>query len=371
MNLPKGTFLAIDLDALVSNYHFFRNRIGAKTKIIAVIKAFAYGHEATAIAKKLESEGVAYFAVAYTKEGIALRKAGISTPILVLHPQIADIQACLEHQLEPTIYNFTILEFLQKITRGTSGKKIKIHLKFNTGLNRLGFVMAAIDRLVASLEKSDELEVASVYSHLVASEDPEEKDFTKAQIKAYKAIVKALDKKLPQAFQKHLANTSGVINYPEAHFDMVRMGIGLYGYANDTRITNQLHNVASLYTRISQIHTLEPGQSVGYNRAFVTDKKIQTATLPIGHADGIPRTWGNKVNYVTIKGKKAPIIGNVCMDMIMVDVSGIVCKEGDVVTIFDTQNTLEELATNSGTISYEVLTAISQRVERVLIHQEK
>ncbi len=362
-----STFLSVDLNALVHNYHFIKSYLKPNTNFLAVIKAFAYGHEAIAIAKALEKEKVAYFAVAYLQEGIHLRKAGISTPILVLHPQQSDVQDCVAHQLEPNIYSFNILETFQNCLKKLNIQEFPIHLKFNTGLNRLGFSHNDIPELLSKLASDNTCKIASVFSHLVASEDLDEKEFTQKQIRLYTNILSEIQKGIPYTFTKHLANTSGTLNYPEAHFDMVRIGIGLYGYANDKKWTAQLKNVGKLYAVISQIFPIQKGESVGYNRAFVAKNDCVSATIPIGHADGIPRTWSKGKGYVTIHGKKAPVLGNVCMDMIMVDVTNIACKEGDQVRIYDSQQTLEDLATKTGTISYELLTAISQRVPRIIV----
>ena len=360
-----NTYLSIDLDALVFNFNFFKSKLAAKTKFMAVVKAFAYGHDAIAVAQKLEEEGVDYFAIAYINEGISLRKAGIKTPIVLLHPQENDVANCVKHQIEPNIYSFRILEAFSKVIQETNVSNFGIHLKFNTGLNRLGFTIDDIPELIVKLEKN-KYKVVSVFSHLVASEDHKERDFTLGQIDEYRLLTKQLETRLSYTFIKHLTNTSGTLNYPEAHFDMVRIGIGLYGYANELALTRQLKNVASLYSVISQIHKIKKGESVGYNRSYKASKKTISATIPIGHADGIPRTWGNGVGYVSINGIKANVLGNVCMDMIMVDVTDIICSEGDQVVIFDNQANLIALAKQTGTISYEVLTAISQRVARVL-----
>lgn len=364
----NDTYLKIDLGALQHNYKFIKSLLKPETKILAVIKAFAYGHEDVAIAKKLENEGVNYFAVAYVKEGIRLRNNGITTPILVLHPQKNDAAACVQYQLEPNIYSFKILEIFHDFLTNRSIEGFQIHLKFNTGLNRLGFKFDDIENLINFIKQNKVLKIQSVFSHLVASEDKGEKAFTLDQIEQYKAITNKIDGLLNYQYIKHLSNTSGALNYPEAHFDMIRTGIGLYGYGNDIEWTNKLKNVGSLYTIITQIHTLQVGESVGYNRGFIAKKQTKTATIPLGHADGLPRTWGNGKGFVGINGKKAPILGNVCMDMSMVDVTHIDCLEGDEVIVFDNQQTLEEIARNVGTISYELLTAISQRVERIIIN---
>jgi len=362
----SSTFLSIDLNAVLYNYNFFKSQVKPNTAILAVIKAFAYGHDAVSIAKKLEKENIAYFAVAYIQEGIQLREAGIKTPILVLHPQRSDLQLCVSYNLEPNIYSFKILDAFQKILKENTLENYPIHLKFNTGLNRLGFVKEDIAVLMLKLKGDNTTKIASVFSHLGASEDNNEKDFTRNQIQSYKEIVAHIQGYIDYPFIKHLTNTSGTLNYPEAHFDMVRIGIGLYGYANDPKWTSKLKNVAKLQSVISQKHPIKKGDSVGYNRAYIATKDTVSATIPIGYADGIPRTWGKAKGFVTINGEKALVIGNVCMDMIMVDVTNIPCNEGDVVTLFDTQETLEEIATNIGTISYEILTAISQRIKRTV-----
>lgn len=363
-----GTYLKIDLKAVAHNYHFIRSRVHENTKVLGVIKAFAYGHEAVAIAKKLETLGINYFAVAYVPEGIALRKAGITSPILVLHPQLNDAIDCVNYQLEPNIYSFKILRSFTDKLSSLENQFLPIHLKFNTGLNRLGFKISDIDALFDELIKhKTQCKVQSVFSHLVASEDINEKSFTEYQIKQYQEIISIISKKIDYPFIKHIANTSGTLNYPEAHFDMVRTGIGLYGYGNSAEYNALLKNVGSLYSVITQIHTIEKGESVGYNRAFRADKTTRTATIPLGHADGIPRTWGKGKGFVQINGEIATLLGNVCMDMIMVDVTDIECSEGDTVIVFDNQPTVENIAERVGTISYELLTAISQRVPRLIV----
>ncbi|MBU3027954.1 alanine racemase [Zobellia galactanivorans] len=358
------TVLEIDLSALEHNYRFLRSRLKDTTKFLGVVKAFAYGSDSVAIAKKLESLGADYLAVAYVKEGIVLREAGIRLPILVLHPLPVSFDRLLAYELEPNIYSVKILADFLQFAQKQGLKRYPIHVKFNTGLNRLGFSEAQVDELAHVLEGRDEVEVVSVLSHLAASEDLNEREFTEQQIASFERIAHALLPRLKRRPVLHLLNTSGIINYDRAQYDMVRSGIGLYGFGNEASIDRQLKPVATLKTVISQIHTIEKGQSIGYNRAYKADENVVTATLPIGHADGIGRQYGNGKAYVTINGHKAPIIGNVCMDMIMVDVSGIDCQEGDEVVVFGERPTAEEFAMGAKTISYEILTGISQRVER-------
>ncbi len=359
------TVLEIDGKALEHNLQYFKNKLANNTKVLAVVKAFGYGSEATEVAKFLENK-VDYFAVAYTDEGIALREAGVETPILVFHPQIQNLELIIQHQLEPNLYNHTILDAFLKIADDKLLLNYPIHLKFNTGLNRLGFWHTDIPSILSKLQSSDHTKVASLFSHLAASDDIQEKEFTINQINNFAYIAKQFFTHLDYKPMVHVLNTSGIINYPEAQFDMVRLGIGLYGFGNDENETKQLKNVASLKSIISQIHLIEPGETVGYNRAFTANKSMKTATIPIGHADGISRRLGNKNYAVLINNQKAAILGNVCMDMIMVDVSNIDCKEGEEVIIFNSQEMITEMANNSETISYEVLTMISQRVKRLL-----
>ena len=356
--------LQIDLKAVRFNLDYFKSKLQKNTKILVVVKAFGYGSDAVEIAKSIQNS-VSYFAVAYTHEGIALRSAGIKTPILVLHPQVENLEELASNNLEPNLYNSYILSAFLDLAKRKNFKKYSIHLKFNTGLNRLGFSGNDLDYLYDELSNNDTVSILSISSHLAASEDKNEQDFSLNQIAVFNQITSDFKLKFGFLPMCHMTNTSGILNFPEAHFDMVRLGIGIYGFANNPKETANLKNVVSLKTIISQIHTINPGESVGYNRAFQSSKPIRTATIAIGHADGIPRSFGNDKGFVTINNQKAPIIGNVCMDMMMVDVTDIVCKAGDKVVVFDNQQTVEFLAKQVNTISYELLTAISQRVKRV------
>ena len=359
------TVLEIDLNALEHNYRFLRNRLNPETKFLGVVKAFAYGSDAVEIAKKLEYLGVEYLAVAYVKEGVALRDAGIQTPILVLHPQPANFEELIARCLEPSIYSPRILKAFLNACKKLNQKSYPVHIKFNTGLNRLGFWENDVDYIIDQIKDSNEIKIASIFSHLAASEDSNEIEFTKQQITTFEKIAKEVDEKLGYISFKHLLNTSGIINFPEAQYDMVRSGIGLYGFGNDKDIDTALKPIATLKTVISQIHKIEPNESVGYNRAYTSDNYKVTATLPIGHADGIGRQYGNNKAFVSVHGTLAPIIGNVCMDMIMIDVTNIDCKEGDEVIVFGEKPTADSFAATANTISYELITGISQRVKRV------
>lgn len=361
------TVLEIDLHALVHNYQYLRSKIGKKTKLMAVVKAFAYGSDSVQIAKKLENSGIDFFAVAYTKEGISLRKGGIQKPILVLHPQSVHFEEIIQHRLTPDIYSKFTLEHFLSATKKLKQKNYPIHLNLNTGMNRLGFHPSETDYISAQLKESESVKVEGIFSHLAASEDPKEREFTLYQLKIFKESSAAILKNLTYKPLLHLCNSSGIFNYPEAHFDMVRPGIALYGYGNSAAEDRNLQPVGTLKTIISQIHHLKKGETVGYNRIFKAEKATKTATLPLGHADGINRIYGRQKCKVLINGKLAPIIGNVCMDMIMIDITGIHCKEGDEVILFGKNKSAEEFANHAQTISYEIITSISQRVTRKII----
>jgi len=364
--MPKAqeTVLEIDLKALKYNFEYLKSKLKDDTKFMAVVKAFAYGSDAIAIAKYLQSLEVDYLAVAYTNEGVALRDAGITKPILVLHPQPVNFKTLIARCIEPNLYNVKVLSEFIKIAEDEKQSNYPVHIKFNTGLNRLGFRENDVDYIVSKLQKSPAIKVKSIFSHLAASEDANEKAFTLNQIENFKTTAETFAQKIGYNPWLHICNTSGILNYPEAHFDMVRSGIGLYGFGNSEEENKPLKPIATLKSIISQIHHIEKGETVGYNRAYKSDAFKKTATIPIGHADGIGRQYGNGNGFVTIDGEKAFIVGNVCMDMIMVDITNINCKEGDEVIIFGKQSTAEDLAGVANTISYELLTAISQRIKR-------
>lgn len=369
MSKAKETVLEIDLGALTDNFNYLKSKLKPKTKFLAVVKAFAYGSDSVEIAKHLQKLKVDYFAVAYVKEGVVLREAGITAPILVLHPQSTNFKTLIDHCLEPSLYNAKVLNEFIKVAEAQSQTNYPIHIKFNTGLNRLGFWENDINYIVSKLESTSSVIAKSVFSHLAASEDENESSFTNKQIERFKSIAIEFENKIGYKPWLHLCNTSGVINYPKAHHDMVRCGIGLYGFSNSLKEDEALKPIASLKSVISQIHMVEKGETVGYNRAYKAKGIEKTATIPIGHADGISRIYGHGKGFVFINNKKAPIIGNVCMDMIMVNVSDIDCTEGDEVIIFDTKHKASNLAECADTISYEIITSISQRVTRKFINR--
>ena len=367
--MPKAqqTLLEIDLGALKHNFEHLKSKLKESTKFLAVVKAFAYGSDTSEVAKYLQNLNVDYFAVAYADEGISLREAGITKPILVLHPQAINFKILIDNCLEPSLYNIKVLNEFINVASEEKQTNYPIHIKFNTGLNRLGFSENDMDSIASKLKETESINIKSIFSHLAASEDLSEKAFTLHQIETFKSIIDKFIKIIGYKPILHICNTSGILNYPEAHFDMVRSGIGLYGFGNSEKENINFKPIATLKSIISQIHHIKEGETVGYNRAFKGKSLQKTATIPIGHADGIGRQYGNGNGYVTINGKPATIIGNVCMDMIMVNITDIECNEGDEVIIFGNQPTASEFAETANSISYEIITAISQRVKRVFV----
>lgn len=367
------TVFEINLNALTNNLQLYKSKLDPTTKIMVMVKAFAYGNGSYEVAKLLEFHHVDYLGVAFADEGIALKQNGISTPIMVLNPEVSTFENIIKHQLEPEIYSFNGLHQFLKIAKEKNLKNYPIHIKIDTGMHRLGFLEEDIEQLALELSLTEHLMVKSVLSHLAASDDKSHDDFTKRQISLFDKCSSFLtnflvshNKPIPI---RHILNSSGIINYPEAQFDMVRLGIGLYGVEHNTQIKPYLEMVGTLKSVISQIKNVSKGASVGYSRAFVAQKDLKIATIPIGYADGIHRIWGNGVGYVNIRNHKAPIVGNICMDMLMVDVSEIPCQEGNEVIVLGDDPNLNQIAKSTGTIEYEILTNISQRVKRVFFRE--
>jgi alanine racemase len=365
--MNNASVLEINKAAIKHNLSYFKSKLNKNTKIIAVVKANAYGTNAVIVSEILEKQKVDYLAVAYTNEGVELRKTGIKLPILVLHPQLNNLSKIISNDLEPNLYSQNILEKFIKLTEKNNLKNYPIHLNFNTGFNRLGFEEDEVEDVISFISENNSVTIKSVYTHLAASEDLSERTFTKKQINCFNTIKKQISNLLNYKPLYHVLNTSGILNYSEAQFDMVRLGIGIYGFANDLKETKKLKNVSNLKSVISQIYSLEKGESVGYSRVFKATGKMRIASIPIGYADGVSRLLSNGVGSVKINNKKAIIIGNISMDILMVDVTGINCIEGDCVILFDSQEMIEEMATQTNTISYEIIASISQRVKRVIV----
>ncbi|BAV95125.1 bifunctional UDP-N-acetylmuramoyl-tripeptide:D-alanyl-D-alanine ligase/alanine racemase [Ichthyobacterium seriolicida] len=363
-----NTILEINLSSLVQNLDLYRSFLKKETKVMAMVKAFSYGSGSYEIAQALQFHRIDYLAVAYVDEGISLRNNGITTPILVLNPEYNSYKALIEHDLEPEIYTFDAWKKIAQIIRRHSNKApYPIHLKLDTGMHRLGFESKDINKICEYINDYKELKIKSVFSHLAES-DKLNSDFTEKQINLFKDLSDRIQKVVKYPIIKHILNSSGIINYPSAHFDMVRLGIGLYGVSNELDIRNKSSNVFNLNTVISQIKNIKKNETIGYNRSFLAKKNIRIATLPIGYADGINTHLSNGKGYVIINNKKAEIVGRICMDMMMVDISDIQCYQGDSVEIFGQNISISEIAEKLNTISYEVLTSISTRVKRVYVY---
>lgn len=362
------TVLEINLNAISHNLNYYRTKLTPETKLMVMVKAFGYGYGGFEIAKLLEHHKVDYLGVAFADEGISLKSAGINVPIMVLNPENTSFASIIQYGLEPEIYSIKGLKAFIKIATEKKLKHYPIHLKIDTGMHRLGFDESHLPELIAILQSTSAVEIRSVLSHLATS-DERNHDFANLQIALYDKLSSILIDAINIKPIRHILNTSGISNFPLAQFDMVRLGIGLYGVSNDPTEQKELQTVGTLKSIISQKRTIPAGDSVGYGRKFVAEKPTEIATIPIGYADGIPRSWGNEVGFVTINSKRAPIIGNVCMDMLMVNVTDIVCKEGDSVIVFGENPNVIDMAQKLGTIPYEILTGISQRVKRVFYRE--
>ncbi|WP_367756654.1 bifunctional UDP-N-acetylmuramoyl-tripeptide:D-alanyl-D-alanine ligase/alanine racemase [Flavobacterium sp. WC2430] len=359
------TVLEINLNAISYNLNFFKSKLNPKVRIMVMVKAFGYGNGGLEIAKLLEHHKVDYLGVAFADEGISLKNGGIHLPIMVLNPENTSFSAIIQHQLEPEIYCLKGLYAFLKIATQKKLKHFPIHIKLDTGMHRLGFEEDTIDELIATLKGHDTVYVKSILSHLATSDDLKHREFALAQIALFEKLSSKICTELEINPIRHILNTSGISNYPDSQFNMVRLGIGLYGVSNDPSEQKYLENVGTLKSVISQIRTISAGESVGYGRKFMASKTTKVATIPIGYADGISRAWGNGLGFVTIKDEKAIILGSICMDMLMVDVTEIDCTEGDLVIIFGENPTVSYIAKKLQTIPYEILTSISQRVKRV------
>ena len=363
------TVLEINLNAISHNLNFYKAKLKPETKIMVMVKAFGYGNGGFEIAKLLEHHKVSYLGVAFADEGISLKTAGIHLPIMVLNPENTSFEAIIHHHLEPEIYSLKGLKTFLKVAEQKKLYHFPIHIKFDTGMHRLGFEEENIEELISVLRGNKSVTVKSILSHMATSDDIKHRDFALLQIDLFDKLSSKIIDELHIKPIRHILNTSGISNFPEAQYDMVRLGIGLYGVSNDVEEQKYLENVGTLKSIISQIRTIDAGESVGYGRRFIAEKTTKIATIPIGYADGISRLWGNGVGFVTINDQKATIVGSICMDMLMVDVTEIQCDEGDSVIIFGESPTVSFMAEQLQTIPYEILTSISQRVKRVFYRE--
>ncbi|MCA0430551.1 MAG: bifunctional UDP-N-acetylmuramoyl-tripeptide:D-alanyl-D-alanine ligase/alanine racemase [Bacteroidetes bacterium] len=364
------TVFEINLNKIVDNINYYKSLLNSSTKIMAMIKATGYGNGSSEIAKTLQYNGINYLAVAYADEGVELRDSQIKLPIMVMNPEIDSLDDIITYQLEPEIYSFRILnEFINCLNKYAISEPYPIHIKIDTGMHRLGFEKNDIDKLISILRENNQIKVTSIFSHLVGSDNPELDDFTNFQIKLFTEITDEIENKLKYKTLKHICNSGGISRFKNAHFDMVRLGIGMYGVGVNAIEQNNLQHVGKLSTKISQIKKINKGESVGYNRNAFANNDLIIATIPIGYADGFNRQLGNGKHGVYINNIFCKTIGNICMDMCMIDITEINCNEGDEVVIFSNNAELTQIAKTLNTITYEVLTSVSSRVKRIYIQE--
>ncbi|MFV0312823.1 MAG: bifunctional UDP-N-acetylmuramoyl-tripeptide:D-alanyl-D-alanine ligase/alanine racemase [Dysgonomonas sp.] len=357
------TVLDIDLDAIVHNFKFYRSKLNPKTKMICMVKADGYGTGSSEVAKTLQYHKCDYLAVAVAEEGVILRKQGIKVPIIVLNSEVGGFEELATYSLEPEVYNFRILDAFIKEAKLQGITNYPIHIKIDTGMHRLGFTEEDIPELMDRVKGQTGVRIQSVFSHLAASESWNFDDFTLQQIKTFKKIAGEIEESCHYPVMKHILNSAGIERFPEEQLDMVRLGISLYGVSASG--LNGLRNVCTLKTTILQIKHIKAGETVGYGRKGHFDHDATIATIRIGYADGISRQFGNGVGVVLVNGHQVSIVGNICMDLTMIDVTGIEVKEGDIVTIFGENLPVTDLAKKINTIPYEIFTSISNRVKHI------
>ncbi|MBE9468154.1 MAG: bifunctional UDP-N-acetylmuramoyl-tripeptide:D-alanyl-D-alanine ligase/alanine racemase [Bacteroidetes bacterium] len=361
------TVLEINLNAIEKNLTFFRSKLRPKTKIMAMVKAFSYGSGTYEIANLLQYQNIDYLAAAYTDEGIQLRKNQISLPIVIMTPEIHSFNLMIEHNLEPEIYNFRTLQAFHDALINNNKKTYPIHIKLDTGMHRSGFEKKDIDKLIYELKKHKDLKIKSIFSHLAASDEKIHDEFTQTQFTAFELMTSEIMSNFDYPILRHILNSSGIERFPENQYEMVRLGIGLYGISPSNE--SKLLNVSTLKSKIAQIRNVKKNDSVGYGRKGILKKDSKIATVPIGYADGLRRQLSNGVGKVLVNNQFAPIIGNICMDISMIDITDINAKEGDDVIFFGKDYPITELAKQLKTIPYEILTGISNRVKRIYFHE--
>ncbi|MBF9255280.1 bifunctional UDP-N-acetylmuramoyl-tripeptide:D-alanyl-D-alanine ligase/alanine racemase [Pontibacter sp. 172403-2] len=358
-----GTVLEVNLDALLHNLNYYRAKLAPGTKLMVMVKAFAYGSGSFEVANLLQFHRVDYLAVAYADEGVLLREQGITLPVMVMNPSPDSFAKLQQYSLEPEIY---ALEQLQAFVLSLEAEATyKIHLKLDTGMHRLGFVREDFDTLFSLLQQYPQVQVVSAFSHLAGADEALHNDFSQQQIATFTSMAADVETRLGYSVTKHILNSAGIVRFPEHQLDMVRLGIGLYGVEATGAEQEALRPVSTLKTTVSQVKSIKQGDTIGYSRKGIADAAKTIATIAIGYADGYDRRFSNGVGHVLIDGQRCHVIGNVCMDMCMVDVTGLEVKAGDEVVVFGPQLTLLELAQSIGTIPYELLTNVSTRVKRV------
>ncbi len=367
------TVLKVNLSAMVENVRYFRSKLKPETKLTCMVKAFAYGAGSVEVSKALQACGmVDYLAVAVADEGVELRRAGITLPIIIMDPEVAAMDLILENNLEPNVYSHQSLKTIVAAAEAKGLENVPIHIKIDSGMHRLGFYKEDIPWLVDRLTHQKAVRVASVFSHLAGSDEAQFDDFTLSQIKYFDSCAEELKKGLtansqqPTAILKHICNSAGIERFSQYQFNMCRLGIGLYGFSF---VGAKLRNVCTLETTILSVKTVKAGETIGYGRHTRLDEDRVIAVIPIGYADGFDRRFSNYGGEVWVRGKRCPVVGNVCMDQAMIDVTGADARPGDIVEVFGEHMPLEELADKLHTITYEILTSVSRRVQRIYFYE--
>ena len=361
------TVLQVNLSALVDNVRYFRSLLRSETRLMAMVKAFAYGTGSVEISRALQQSGlVDYLAVAVADEGVELRKAGITLPIVVMDPEVAALDLILENNLQPNIYSLQSLNDIIAAVQAKGLEQYPIHIKIDSGMHRLGFYYEEIPQLADVLHGQQAVCVHSIFSHLAGSDEPQFDTFTHEQAAYFKHCTDSLIASLPYRPLLHICNSAGIERFSDYQFDMCRLGIGMYGFSF---VGAKLRNVCSLTTTILSIKTVPAGETIGYGRHTTLTEPRQIAVIPIGYADGFDRRFSNYGGEVVVRGKRCPVVGNVCMDQAMIDITGTDAQVGDAVEIFGDRLPIEELANKLGTITYEILTSVSRRVQRVYFHE--
>ena len=370
------TILEVNLSALVNNVHYFRSLLSPSTRLTCMVKAFAYGAGSVEVSKALQaSQLVDYLAVAVADEGVELRKAGITLPIIIMDPEVAALDFIIENNLQPNIYSFQVLDDIINAAETKGLEELPVHIKIDSGMHRLGFYREDIPTLATRLQQQKAVRVASIFSHLAGSDETQFDSFTHEQAVYFHDCATDLIAALPNqpAPIMHICNTAGIERFPEYHFDMCRLGIGMYGFSflspNASIEPQRLKNVCTLKTTILSIKTVPANATIGYGRHTTLSEARQIAVIPIGYADGFDRRFSNYGGEVLVRGKRCPIVGNVCMDQAMIDVTGTDAQPGDYAIVFGDQLPIQELADKLNTIPYEVLTSISRRVQRIYFYQ--
>jgi alanine racemase len=364
------TILEINLTAIRNNLNVYRNLLPAGVKTMAMVKAYSYGSGSYEIANLLQFDGIDYLTVAYVDEGVALRKAGITAPIMVMSPEAAAFDRMISWKLEPEIFSIESLQSFTKIANTFNEQHYPVHIKLDTGMHRLGFMRHELDDLITALKSNDATKVVSIFSHLAGSDEADFDGFTAEQASLFESMSQYLKDALDIHPLLHLVNSSGITRHPELYYDMVRLGIGMYGFDASNTIQSQLQHIGTLKTTIAQIKELSKGETVGYSRKGVITHQSKIATVSIGYADGYFRDFGNGVGYMLVNGQPARIIGSVCMDMCMLDISDIEnVNVGDEVIVFGSDLPVSTLAAWAKTIPYEIMTSISQRVNRIYVNE--